>query len=231
MKKTIFIIALPLILGLYFFVPDAIAQLKLYQVNQSLLYPDIYAIQDIKTVPTFDAMKKSILAKDNLIHGYLIGRDSKNFQNYHLSTPPTIMYKKNNNSQYLISLNNLHGDIILVFNQRYNNAWALKNTKKEPRCIDQKMQFSRFSVTECKTSSEKYNIFYNINSLFIPVYPKADHFLINGFSNAWYIHVPPNQSKLTLSLEFQVQNYFSLGLIISIVTFILCIGYLIKTRL
>lgn len=52
----------------------------------------------------------------------------------------------------------------------------------------------------------------------------VDHYQVNAFANGWYV---PKTGKYTITLEFIPQRLYEIGLIISSITFIACIGLLI----
>ena len=58
---------------------------------------------------------------------------------------------------------------------------------------------------------------------------ERDHFKVDGYANAWY--VKPQElgvsETFTITLYFNPQSYFYIGLIISGLTFIGCIFYLL----
>ena len=58
--------------------------------------------------------------------------------------------------------------------------------------------------------------------------PGEDHFLINGYANAWYIN---KTGTYTITLEFWPQKIFTIGSAISITTLILCILYVSKDKI
>ena len=57
--------------------------------------------------------------------------------------------------------------------------------------------------------------------------PSEFHFMANGYANAWYIN---KTGIYTITLEFWPQRLFYLGATISIVTFTVCVVYLVKNH-
>jgi hypothetical protein len=70
----------------------------------------------------------------------------------------------------------------------------------------------------------------DISYLFAKPLPDENHFIVNGYANAWYID--PNEFDkdgdgiFVVTLYFWPQSLFYLGLFISGLTFIGCVGYL-----
>lgn len=66
-----------------------------------------------------------------------------------------------------------------------------------------------------------------------------DHFLVNGYANAWYVDLDKLKDSMTIKsdkggkkefeiiLEFKPQRLFEIGVVISLTTLSLCITYLV----
>lgn len=54
-----------------------------------------------------------------------------------------------------------------------------------------------------------------------------NHFLVNGYANAWYIG---KTGKYEIILYFWPQSLFYIGAIVSVATFVACVSYLIYDR-
>ncbi len=57
--------------------------------------------------------------------------------------------------------------------------------------------------------------------------PKENHFIANGFANGWYIN---RTGDLELDIYYEPQKYYEIGIAISILTFIICIVFLMWSR-
>ena len=57
--------------------------------------------------------------------------------------------------------------------------------------------------------------------------PKENHFIANGFANGWYIN---RTGDLELDLYYEPQKYYEAGIAVSIMTFIICIVFLMWRR-
>lgn len=76
------------------------------------------------------------------------------------------------------------------------------------------------------TFHKDWNVYYQDRAL-----GKESHIPINGYANAWYIlsEELPKDREITLTIRMDQQRYFSYGMIISIVSFILLCGISIQS--
>ena len=62
----------------------------------------------------------------------------------------------------------------------------------------------------------------------------TQHYIVNGYANGWWVDTAelkslnPNAKSLEIVLEYEPQRLFRIGLMISLVTLLLCIAYLVK---
>ncbi len=68
----------------------------------------------------------------------------------------------------------------------------------------------------------------DISYLFAKPISDENHFLVNGYANAWYIDPKKvGTGNFSITLYFWPQSLFYLGLGISLITLICCLSYLL----
>lgn len=150
---------------------------------------------------------------------------------------PTVDFRRVNPTKYIINVNGATEPFILVFNQTFHNKWKLfmherpvavnLETEKDPA---QKLQLALWSTW--KDRGNKIEV--------------GDHFVANGYANAWII--PPLQDlriggqetapgkenterdHFQMVLEFKPQALYEAGLIVSTVTLLGCLSYLVYNK-
>jgi hypothetical protein len=120
----------------------------------------------------------------------------------------------------------------LVFSESYHPDWKvyIKTENVSPKTRNKTWEiieeYPNVHVREARHQMKltPKDIFY----LFKKPLSEKNHFLVNGYANAWYID-PKKISKqnFTITLYFWPQSLFYLGLFISGTTFLGCIGYLV----
>lgn len=88
--------------------------------------------------------------------------------------------------------------------------------------------YENVNVTECQPESRFFEI-KDLTRIFGKHVAEDKHFVVNGYANGWYIdpHELGTGENFTVTLYFKPQSYFYIGLIISGLTFMGCIGYLL----
>lgn len=128
---------------------------------------------------------------------------------------PEIEFKKINPTRYIVTVKGARTPFILIFNESFHEGWGLFNGNK-------KEVMYRY----------KFTPFEDLRYLFKKPL-KAEHQFINAYANAWYIN--PKEFGLfedfTLSIYFWPQSLYCLGLLISIITLLGCIGYCLWSRI
>lgn len=121
------------------------------------------------------------------------------------SYSPTITFQKIDSTKYKVHVDNTTEPFFLVFSESYSPQW-------------------KAYINENGDETNWFEVFY----------PKSisddKHFLVNGYANAWYID--PNginsedNNGITMTLYFWPQSIFYIGMIISGLTFVVCLVYL-----
>ncbi len=212
---------------LFFAVTPAFAQLDFYRVPSQQIYPEVYIPQKILYVNSLDEMKKNLLKNPNTPVAYVFNtqQPQADLRNYHLKALPSLTVRKINNSRYILTIDNMTGDIVLVFNQKYHAAWDISTNNDDVKCGLPMTVYKKFNVYVCNALNMNYNIIDGLEGLAQKKQIKAEHFSVNDLSNAWLIH--STSPHMDILMEFEIQNYFYIGFIVSFLATCFCIGYLI----
>lgn len=145
---------------------------------------------------------------------------------------PKIMFRKINPTKYEVRAREANEPFWLVFSESFHKGWRLYNkveVKEDGAFGEIVADYPKLGVKEAR-HLQKFTP-GDIRYLF----RKADvkeHYLVNGYANAWYID--PEKLGLgedfTLVMYFWPQTLFYLGLLISGLTLLCCIGYLLWKR-
>lgn len=150
-------------------------------------------------------------------------------------TLPPLEYKQINPTKYVINVLNAKESFPLVFSESYHPDWSLYAKpelalKGEGKFISENNQGT--IQNENIDGGNFYDIFFRKDVL------SENHFQANNFQNGWWIDLQnlEKQNKITknadgtysfqLIIEFSPQKYFYIGLFISGLTLLGCLGYL-----
>ncbi len=151
---------------------------------------------------------------------------------------PEVESQRINNAKYIVSVKDAKEPFWLVFSESFHEGWRAYVTKskikyqiskiKEENFEEIVAEYPRLGVKEAR-HLQKFtpgDIRYSFRKADI-----EEHYLVNGYANGWYIE--PDKLGLgkdfTLTLYFGPQSLTYLGLFISGLTLVGCIGYLIVT--
>lgn len=145
---------------------------------------------------------------------------------------PVIKIQKVNPTKYIVNLKEAKQPFVLIFLESYQRGWkAYINADKVP-CVPAK-SYNNIKVTECM----QYLRLFDSNDLirpFKPSVPESSHFLVNGYANGWYIDPKKldlvGDGEFSLTLYYEPQTYYYIGLIISLTTLLICVLYLTKEK-
>ncbi len=143
---------------------------------------------------------------------------------------PLIIFKRVNPTKYIVNVENATKPFFLVFSESYNPGWKIYSMNKNTALEKVIAKYPDVNVEEAKNSWYKFTPQDVVYLLRKPAINESYHFKANGYANAWYIN-PEKINKdgsgnFTLTIYFRPQSYFYLGLFISLITFILSLGYL-----
>ena len=140
---------------------------------------------------------------------------------------PNITFQKINPTKYRAKIQNATQPFFLVFSESYHSSWKAYLDKD----FDGK-QIAYYTNTNVREYRREMRFTpADISYLFTKPLSEENHFLANGYANAWYID--PNEihkngdGEFTITLYFWPQSLSYLGLIISGIIFMGCISYLI----
>ncbi|MEW6188819.1 MAG: hypothetical protein AB1466_01720, partial [Actinomycetota bacterium] len=146
--------------------------------------------------------------------------------------PPMIAFKKINPTKYVVSVENASQPFFLVFSESYHPQWKayVKSGVGSREMGDEIVaEYPKLGVREAR--HEMSFIPGDISYLFAKPISDDNHFLVNGYANAWYIDPTKvdkdGDGKFAITLYFWPQSLFYLGLMISGLTFLGCVGYLV----
>jgi hypothetical protein len=224
----------------------SIGKLDLYRVSDKYDLPHIYTTNKYTYTPnmesTFNIIKSpSFIPGDTVIITqnevnvdknaglqYISEKDINNnitsASGYHTN----IYFKKINPTKYKIKINNSTKPFFLVFSESYHPSWkAYISTGTKNGTWKQIADYENLNVTESQDEQKFFEI-KDISQLVGKGVSDKNHFLVNGYANAWYIN--PEELNVnedfTVTLYFKPQSYFYVGLIILGIIFIGILGYL-----
>ena len=178
---------------------ESFGKLDLYKVPSQYIYPHIYAEKgaDVKT-----------------------------------------SFKKNNYSYYTVNIENIKEPTRLIFSEGFHKNWMIYPSSAS-HCINVVMPFDEFNTSEC----QQYGGIISTASNFGPLWKEPlftdSHENLKTFANSWIIDpnmICRNQGfcqknddetyEMELIVEFWPQRLFYIGMVISGITFMFCLGYL-----
>lgn len=169
------------------------------------------------------------LSSNNFIKCYNLNSSEgqQNIMGFNLNKSPVIKFQKINPTKYEVNIKT-DQPLFLVFSETYHPQWKAYIEKNFSPMNEIITNYTQVNVqeTQPETQFTPCDIFY----LFSQSLPDNDHFLVNGYANAWYINptqLPKDSGgNINITLYFLPQSLFYLGLIISGTTLLISIGYL-----
>lgn len=192
--------------------------------------PFVYAVPNLKYVDSISDFYQNLESNTSQIwqQNIIVSSQNQNktIPQVHTSIRPYIYFQKINPTKYKIKIENAKEPFYLTLSESFNLGWQAYINTDTIRC-DPIDIYKNANVTECKPEFKLFEV-TDITKIFSDTIPEDNHFIANGYSNAWYID--PQQldtgENFTVTLYFKPQSYFYIGLIISGLTFIVCVGYL-----
>lgn len=140
---------------------------------------------------------------------------------------PRIIFSKVNSTKYRVRIKGAKEPYTLVFNENFHRGW--RAYFKEASSSDEEIVASYFDGQVKQTTSG--DIFLDGNTFETwakePV-SEEKHYLVNGYANAWYI-APEDvggTEDYEIIIEYWPQRLFYLGIGVTLVTLLGCLGYL-----
>ena len=222
---------------------NSFGQLDLYKIDDNYYLPRIYTSNQFILTKNMETMFKEIkkdsfvlgnqilFLKDQIIEEKNNKTDKSKWieisklpsseQVYH----PQISFKKINPTKYKVKIENAAQPFFLVFSESYHPQWKAyldKNFNSE--------QIAYYNSTNVKEfrHEQKFSL-RDISYLFAKPLKENNHFIANGYANAWYIDPKgvdaAGDGKFIVTLYFWQQILFYLGLMISGLILVGCVGY------
>jgi len=139
-----------------------------------------------------------------------------------------IVFQEANPTKYKIQVE-ASQPFCLVFSEAYHPHWKAFVDDEGFRLNEIMEDYENTGVREARHERRFYPL--DISYLLAKPLPEADHFIANGYANAWYIDPrkidKDGDGRFAITLNFQPQGLFYVGLFISLATFIACIVYLL----
>jgi hypothetical protein len=196
---------------------ETIGKLDIYKVDEKYFVPRIYTSSSVVPVNGNVNQMFQVIASDNFTPAesvlFLSEQTSISqwqFVQEHAATrgddyTPSITFQKLNPTKYQISVTDATEPFFLVFSESYHPQW-------------------KAYVNIQGGDTNWFEAFFQR--------PISDerHFLVNGYANAWYIdpeELGTEEQGFTITLYYKLQSLFYLGCIISGLTFVGCIVFLV----
>ena len=157
--------------------------------------------------------------------------------NYTNAKEPEITFRKINPTRYVVDVK-AGRPFWLVFSESFHAGWkAYVRRETGDRIQKSEVRSQRLEVGDRKPEVNEKNEEHW--SALVSTWRDKDkrielteHQMVNGYANGWYVPVgrKSEEEKLTgdfqIVLEYKPQRLFEIGILISGITFVLCIGYL-----
>ena len=139
---------------------------------------------------------------------------------------PTIEFKKISPTKYIVDVKDGKGMFTLIFSENFHNGW---------KAYMRPVQSSKFKVQSDESWSALWSPWKDIGNR-IEI---KDHFEVNGYANGWIVPIEQMlevrgkrlegetiPEDFQIVLEFKPQRLFEIGLLVSAITLLGCVGYL-----
>ena len=199
-----------------------------FKMNSTL--PRIYSTTNcvLTNARLYDALMVLNLEIEN---GIVIAPNKKwrQFSITFMASPPLIIFRKVNPTKYIILVKNAIAPFFLIFSENYHPKWKAYIEKQKTFDNEKWEIIANYPKLHVKEAKHEMRFTpKDIAYLFKKPLPERYHLLVNGYANAWYIDPKTiGSSNFTITLYFWPQSLFYLGLLISALTFLGCIGYLV----
>lgn len=143
-------------------------------------------------------------------------------------TLPQTIFKKVNPTKYEVTVKNITQPFTLLFLNQFNNRWKLFPTDKQQGAIHPATTYYDNQIVELNADTRVFDPNFFETFLKKPIAMQT-HVMANGYENAWYIDpkILGSKKEYTFILELTTQQYFYVGAVISVITFILLVVYLV----
>jgi len=140
---------------------------------------------------------------------------------------PKINFRKVNPTRYVVDVK-ARKPFWLVFSESFHEGWKAYirestvgvNQQQEDQGLSVKTPRTRFEWSAVLSLLQDWGKRKEI----------TEHYVVNGYANGWWVPVS-DPSQFEIVLEFAPQRLFEIGVVVSGVTVILCISYLVHSYL
>lgn len=156
------------------------------------------------------------------------------------SNDANVQFEKINPSKYKVSIKGINKKSLIEFHQAFNSQWvAIAESSSNVLECKTSLDYQWNNVTEC--NNNKFFEGDEFSLLFRKYIPENFHKVVDKYANGWiidpdyiknnfeksdYKENPDGSIDVNLVLYFKPQSYFYLGIIISGMTLLACLGYL-----
>ncbi len=213
----------------------------LYNLSSSFFRPQIYPTSTMTIVNGSWPNMIPLLNPTNLTSNtvFFLSTQMTNSQLQSLSnyesvtsnenTSPQIIFQQVNPTNYQVRVQNASQPFFLVFSESYDPGWKAYIKQGDEQFGTIVGNYENMGVEEAKSTSN-FNP-TDISYLLGNPLSESDHFMVNGYSNVWYIdpsQIGKNQNgTFDITLFYQPQGLYYLGLTVSGVITVGCLVYLI----
>ena len=149
--------------------------------------------------------------------------------NIKMNSIPNIGFKRINPTKYKVVVANANTPFFLIFSDKFHKDWRAFISNQEPEKL--KVQESYFGGSVQEYNHE--NIFLDsktFETLGVKSLPEKQHFVVNGYANAWYIAPTDSDGKdnYEIIVEMVQQRIFYYSLAVSLVSLVEFLLYGLK---
>lgn len=230
-------------------------EIDLYEINENYFLPRFYIpqriistddiIEDLANTldPDNFLLRSGIYfsnINDNSINAVSENLDKNEFFPSELPEDeiPKITFVKINPTKYRIKVENAKKPYVIIFQENFSKNWKLYVNKNMSNWVNHEKVYGkeRTSYFEGQIEEgEHRNNFLELATFetwnMRPI-AESSHVIINGFANSWFIK-PSDVGELEnyeLIIEFLPQKIFLIGLLVSVLTFMICLVYVIYIK-
>jgi hypothetical protein len=213
------------------------SRLDLYEIPSNYFLPRIYpSTKPILINGSINEMLQFIISSNYITGSNVIFLSNQTsikqwqlLKNFHNGSVPQIIFKRVNPTKYIVEVKNATQPFFLVFSESYHPWWKAYAEDKLSGVGEIAANYGNIKVKEAR--SEMKFTPEDISYLFIKPLSDDNHFIANGYANAWYVDPKEidrdGDGCFTITLYFLPQSLFYLGLLVSGATFAVCTIYLI----
>ncbi|MBI3366456.1 hypothetical protein HY041_02415, partial [Candidatus Roizmanbacteria bacterium] len=182
----------------------------LYKLPDRLFLPHFYIPETL--IYSTDQIRELFNSEQKMgKYAILPSKQINNKTDFDKDNSPTIRFTRVNPTKYKVRIKQAIKPFYLIFSESFDNNWKLyiNNSNLDDTIKDSKHLSALFNQ----------NIFETWGKT--PINDK-NHMKANGYANAWFIQPDNRQNnhEYEVIVEYKPQQYFYLGLIISIITLI-----------